>query len=113
MKDRRGSNEPSSNDFMRDFEIDNDEVLNRYSSEPLIEVRDKGSEIDILIEANGSRTNDVVLERISSSSISLSLIYRGRKIRRKVTLPSRTRVGSYLINVRNGVARVKLLKRKS
>ena len=108
MTGKRGSNEPSGNEFKHDLEFE-DDVLNNYSNEPLVEVRDRGSEIDILLEANGSRAGDVVLERINSLSINVSLIYRGRRIRRRVTLPSRTRIKSYLINVRNGVARIKLI----
>jgi len=109
MRGKRGSNEPSGNNFGHDLEIEDDDLLAHYSNEPLVEVREKGSEIDILLEANGSRAGDVILERVNPTSINVSLIYRGRKIRRRVTLPSRAKVKSYLINVKNGVARIKLI----
>ncbi len=109
MGGKRGGNEPFGNKSGHDLEIEDDDMLSHYSNEPLVEVRDRGSEIDILLEANGSKAEDVVLERINSTSVNISLIYRGRKIRRKVSLPSRAKVKSYLINVKNGVARIKLI----
>jgi len=109
MEKKRRSSEPSENNFWHDLEVESRNYLKYYSNEPLVEVRDKGNEVEILLEANGSRSNDISIEKLNPSSITVLLTYRGRRIRRKVDLPSKIKVKSHTIKVKNGVARIRLL----
>ncbi len=107
--DKKRSEEPAT-DFRE--EMRNYARYGRHPNEPMLEVRDKDHETYIIIEANGSRESDVVIDGISNTSLNISLVYKGRKIRKKVALPFTERIKSHSVKVRNGVAVIKLLKEK-
>jgi hypothetical protein len=91
-------------------ELDNYMRYGYLPNEPIIEVRDKGTEVDILVEANGSKEKDVLVEKISGASINISLVYKGRRIRKKVTVQHPPKLGKQLIRVKNGVALIRLYR---
>ncbi len=93
-----------------DVELDSYMRYGYLPNEPIIEVRDKGSEVDILVEANGSKEKDIVVERTSGASVSISLLYKGRKIRKKVAVQHIPKLGRQLIRVKNGVALIRLYR---
>jgi HSP20 family molecular chaperone IbpA len=76
------------------------------AAEPLLEIRDEGRTIKILVEANGSREGDVVVERIRNRSVDLSLKFKGRAIRKRVELPVKVRSSGYMVKLKNGVAQI-------
>ncbi|MCD6085017.1 MAG: hypothetical protein J7J20_05700, partial [Desulfurococcales archaeon] len=92
-------------------EIDSDLTLFRYFvSEPMIEVRDEGDEIRVLMEANGSRARDVAVEVIRPKFLDVSLKYKGRHIRKRIELPTKVRSTGHQVKIKNGVLQVILHK---
>ncbi len=92
-------------------EIDSDLTLFRYFvSEPMIEVRDEGDKIRILMEANGSRAKDVAVEVIKPKYLDVSLKYKGRHIRKRIELPAKVKASGHQIKIKNGVLQVILHK---
>ncbi len=79
-------------------------------SEPMLEVRDYGDVIKVLVEASGSEDGDVAIERIRTRSVDLVLKYKGRHIRKRIELPARVKPSGYAIKVKNGVAQILLRK---
>ncbi len=79
-------------------------------SEPMLEVRDCGDVIKVLVEASGSDTSDVVVEKIRTKSIDIVLKYKGRHIRKRVELPAKVRPTDYEIRLKNGVAQIVMRK---
>ncbi|MCD6278842.1 MAG: hypothetical protein J7J11_04090, partial [Desulfurococcales archaeon] len=92
-------------------EIDSDLTLFRYFvSEPMIEVRDEGDKIRVLMEANGSRARDVAVEVIRPKFLDVSLKYKGRHIRKRIELPTKVRSTGHQVKIKNGVLQVILHK---
>jgi len=92
-------------------EIDNDLTLFRYFvSEPMIEVRDEGDNIRVLIEANGSRAKDISIEVIKPKYLDVSLKYKGRQIRKRIELPTKVESSGHQVKIKNGVLQVILQK---
>ena len=79
-------------------------------SEPMLEIRDYGDIIKVLVEASGSEDGDVAIERIRTKSLDLVLKYKGRHIRKRIELPTRVKPSDYAIKVKNGVAQILLHK---
>jgi len=79
-------------------------------SEPMLEIRDYGDTIKVLVEASGSEDGDVAIERIRTKSVDLVLKYKGRHIRKRIELPARVKPSGYAIKVKNGVAQILLHK---
>ncbi len=88
-----------------------DLTLHHYIlSEPMLEVRDCGDTIKVLVEASGSEDGDVMIERVRLRTIDLVLKYKGRHIRKRVELPARVKPTGYIIKVKNGVAQILMRK---
>ncbi len=96
--------------FWGEIELDEQNIPRYYLSEPMLEIRDEGDSVKILVEASGSREEDVVVERIRPYSVDISLKYKGRHIKKRIELPVRVRVSGYSIKVKNGVAQIYLAK---
>ncbi len=76
-----------------------------YSNEPLIDVRDEGNKIKVILEASGSRERDVRIERIASRYVDISLKHKGRLVRKRIEIQSRIK-NAYLLKIKNGVAQI-------
>ncbi len=81
-----------------------------YVSEPMIEVRDEGQYVKVIMEASGSRKDDVSIDYLGNYLMDVSLKYRGRHIKRRVTLPVKVSSKDVKIKVKNGVAQIILKK---
>jgi len=108
-KPARDKDRIEGNEFWEGFD-DNYSLFRYFVSEPMIEVRDEGSRVKILMEASGSRERDVRVERVRSRTVDIVLKYKGRQIRKRVELPSKVRGSNYTVKVKNGVAQIILVK---
>ncbi|RLG88539.1 MAG: hypothetical protein DRO18_01220 [Thermoprotei archaeon] len=76
-----------------------------YSNEPLIDVRDEGNRIKVIMEASGSKEKDIRIERVSSKYVDVSLKHKGRFIRKRIEIQSKIK-NAYLLKIKNGVAQI-------
>ena len=94
----------------RDSEDDEPKTYKYSISEPMMDVREDDETVRIVIEASGSSESDVVIEKIRPHSVEITLKYRGRRLRKRVILPSKVKSDGYTVKVRNGVAQILLAK---
>jgi len=80
-----------------------------YSNEPLIDIRDEGAHVKVIMEASGSRENDIKIEKVASRYIDVSLKYKGRLVRKRIEIQNKVRK-AYLLKVKNGVAQIVIEK---
>jgi len=87
-----------------DFEFD--EYLKYTLYEPMVEVRDAGSCVKVLIEVSGSSQESVVVDFLTPKSIDVSVKYRGRLVKKRLDLPQPVKTSRYEVKVKNGVAQI-------
>jgi len=85
--------------------------VRNYYAEPMMDVMVVGNEVKVYVEAPGSREEDVVVEDIKDSEIEVSIKFRGKYLRRRIELPTKVEGSNYVLEVRNGVAIIKLPKK--
>lgn len=78
------------------------------TQDPLIEVREYPDQIRILVEVSDQDPNSVSIRPIDTSKIEIIFRYRGRNIKKLISLASEVNLNDYEVRVKNGVARISL-----
>ncbi len=78
--------------------------------DPLVEVREYPDHVRILAEVSDQDPNSVIIRPVDSSRIEIFFKYRGRNIKKLITLATGVSLDNYEIKVKNGVAKINLRK---
>ena len=108
------SNDPWNTEDEGEFweEFNQEYSLYRYhSAEPMIDIRDEGHRVKIIMEASGSRAEDIKLEKVSSKYLDISLKHKGRFVRRRIEVTAKIK-RAYLLMIKNGVAQIIIEKER-
>lgn len=79
--------------------------IGMYATEPLMDIRDEGKVLKVIIEANGSKEKDIRIEKLGSRYLAISLKHRGTQIRKRIEVPTKIK-NAYLFKIKNGVAQI-------
>lgn len=102
-EERKGT--PKSGDF-RTYENQSKYLM----QDPLIELREYPDHVRILIEVSDQDPNSIVVRPVDASRVEIFFRYRGRNIKRVISLTSVVSLDNYDVKVKNGVARINLRK---
>ncbi len=78
--------------------------------DPLVEVREYPDHVRILAEVSDQDPNSVIIRPVDTSRIEILFRYRGRNIKKLITLTTSISLDNYEIKVKNGVAKINLRK---
>lgn len=83
------------------------------TQDPLVEVREYPDHVRVLIEVSDRDPNSISVRPVDKSRIEVSFRYRGRNIRKQISLTDAVDLRNYEIRVKNGVAKISLRKNLS
>jgi HSP20 family molecular chaperone IbpA len=78
--------------------------------DPLIEVREYSDHVRILAEVSDQDPSSVIVRPVDTSRIEILFRYRGRNVKKLITLTTDVSLDNYEIKVKNGVAKINLRK---